>query len=177
MLSKLRHSHIVSLLGYHEASDKREMILNRPSPYDQKHIGRTIFFEKAWSLFMIKTPKDRMSSPIEKLGQSINNKNESILMEKHATTVVEGGCESGGIATASQQVVLLLPTGQTKIPNLKLIFINQKGGKAESEPMRMTTGEVKKDRFGEFSSPIGTILICAATADASAGGSPSRHSN
>ncbi|KAL4575391.1 hypothetical protein LXL04_022234 [Taraxacum kok-saghyz] len=27
MLSKFRHSHIVSLLGYHEASDKREMII------------------------------------------------------------------------------------------------------------------------------------------------------
>ncbi|KAI3517031.1 hypothetical protein L1887_16237 [Cichorium endivia] len=94
MLSKLRHSHI-----------------NRASAHDQKHIGRTIFFEKAWSLFMIKTPKGRMSSPIEKLGQSIN------------TTVVEGGCESGGIATASQQVVL--STGQTKIPNLKVFTFSE----------------------------------------------------
>ncbi|KAI3517032.1 hypothetical protein L1887_16238 [Cichorium endivia] len=98
---------------------------DRASAHDQKHIGRTIFFEKAWSLFMIKTPKGRMSSPIEKLGKSINNKNESILMEKHATTVVEGGCESGGIATASQQVVLLLPTGQTEIPNLKVFTFSE----------------------------------------------------
>ncbi|KAI3517030.1 hypothetical protein L1887_16236 [Cichorium endivia] len=91
-------------------------------PSGEKQVGRSIFIEKAWSLFPMKVPS-RTSSPTKNLGHSMNNKKKGILMEKHATMVVEGGCQSGCIATASRQLVL--PTGQTKIPILKMFTFSE----------------------------------------------------
>lgn len=54
----------------------------------------------------------------KKLGQSINNIKKGMMMEKHATTFVEGG-----VATASQQVVL--PGKETKIPVLKMFTFSE----------------------------------------------------
>ncbi|KAI3778453.1 hypothetical protein L2E82_07760 [Cichorium intybus] len=92
-------------------------------PSGEKHVGRSIFIEKAWSLFPMKVPKGRTSSPTKNLGHSMNNKKQGTLIEKHATMVVEGGCQSGGIATASRQLVL--PTGQTKITILKMFTFSE----------------------------------------------------
>ncbi|CAI9296321.1 unnamed protein product [Lactuca saligna] len=98
------------------------------------HIGRSIFIEKAWSLFLIKAPnKDHMSAT-KKLGQNINNKKNGIVMEKHATTFVEGG-----IATVSQQVVL--PTGQAKIPILKMFTFSELQSATRNFKQEMFLGE------------------------------------
>ncbi|KAL4575394.1 hypothetical protein LXL04_022237 [Taraxacum kok-saghyz] len=59
----------------------------------------------------------RRSSTRKKLGPSITNKGKDMMLENHATTIVEGGYESGSVATTSGQVVL--PTRQTNIPILK----------------------------------------------------------
>ncbi|XP_042753578.1 probable receptor-like protein kinase At5g59700 [Lactuca sativa] len=88
------------------------------SSRDQKDIGKSIFIEKAWSLFLIKAPIKGRVGARKKLGQSINNIKKGMMMEKHATTFVEGG-----VATASQQVVL--PGKETKIPVLKMFTFSE----------------------------------------------------
>ncbi|CAI9296343.1 unnamed protein product [Lactuca saligna] len=87
------------------------------SSRDQKDIGKSVFIEKAWSLFLIKAPISGVSAR-KKLGQSINNNKKGMMTEKHATTFVEGG-----VATASQQVVL--PGKETKIPVLKMFTFSE----------------------------------------------------
>lgn len=73
-------------------------------------------------------------SATKKLGQNINNKKNGIVMEKHATTFVEGG-----IATVSQQVVL--PTGQAKIPILKMFKFSELQSATRNFKQEMFLGE------------------------------------
>ncbi|CAH1430961.1 unnamed protein product [Lactuca virosa] len=89
------------------------------SARDRKQIGRAMFIEKAWSLFLIKSPKSRMSSPTKKLGQSINKKK--------------------GVENASQKV--LLPTANTKIPILKMFKFSELQSATRNFKQEMFLGE------------------------------------
>ncbi|XP_023741276.1 receptor like protein kinase S.2 [Lactuca sativa] len=91
-----------------------------PSARDRKQIGRAMFIEKAWSLFLIKSPKSRMSSPTKKLGQSIYNKKTSV-------------------ATGSQKV--LLPNANTKIPILKMFTFSELQSATKNFKQEMFLGE------------------------------------
>ncbi|XP_023741256.1 probable receptor-like protein kinase At1g30570 isoform X1 [Lactuca sativa] len=103
------------------------------------HIGRSLFIEKAWSLFLIKAlNKDHMRAT-KKLGQSINNKKNGIMMEKHATTFVEGGWQSGDIATVSQQVVL--PGNETNILILKIFKLSELQSATQNFSQDMVLGD------------------------------------
>ncbi|KAL4575393.1 hypothetical protein LXL04_022236 [Taraxacum kok-saghyz] len=83
-----------------------ELVLAWTLQSDQKHIGRSTFIEKPWSLFLIKPPKGGISSPTKQLEQSINNERKYIVMKNHATKIVQGGYHSGGVATNSREVVV-----------------------------------------------------------------------
>lgn len=75
----------------------------------------------------------------KKLGQSINNKKNGIMMEKHATTFVEGGWQSGDIATVSQQVVL--PGNETNILILKIFKLSELQSATQNFSQDMVLGD------------------------------------
>ncbi|XP_076888366.1 uncharacterized protein LOC143538776 [Bidens hawaiensis] len=89
---------------------------------DQKHVGRSVFIEKAWSMFFTKGASKSLhkSSDAKTLGQSIGNNKKDMTMEKHAIEAVEIGYRGGGVATASGQIVPLSPSGQTMISHSKM---------------------------------------------------------
>nr|XP_043614184.1 receptor like protein kinase S.2-like isoform X2 [Erigeron canadensis] len=89
------------------------------SASNQKPIGKTMLIEKAWSLFLTKSPK-RVSPDRKKLGHSIGNKKKAFVM-------VPGRDHNAGVAAASQQVVPhpMLPREQPKIPILKMFTFSE----------------------------------------------------
>ncbi|KAJ9554635.1 hypothetical protein OSB04_018680 [Centaurea solstitialis] len=82
------------------------------SASNQKHMGRAMFIKKAGLFFSAKAPTVRMSSDTKKFGQSIGNNTKGMMMEKHATTMVKGGCHGGDAASASsrQKIIPILKT-------------------------------------------------------------------
>ncbi|KAI3517023.1 hypothetical protein L1887_16229 [Cichorium endivia] len=90
------------------------------SARDRKYVNRAMFIEKAWSLFLVKSPKGRVSSPTKKLGQSINNKKKDV-------------------ATVSQKV--LLPTTRAKIPILKIFTFSELQSATRKFGQEMFLGE------------------------------------
>ncbi|KAF5777734.1 putative protein kinase RLK-Pelle-RLCK-VIIa-2 family [Helianthus annuus] len=92
--------------------------------------GRSMFIEKAWSMFLTKGSILR-SSDAKTLGQSIGKYKKVMMMKKHATKVVEVGCHS-------RQMVPLSPSGQTMISSLKMFKFSK---------LQRATENFKQDRF------------------------------
>ncbi|KAI3730270.1 hypothetical protein L1987_61439 [Smallanthus sonchifolius] len=90
----------------------------------RKHIGKSMFIEKAWSMFLTKGAR-RMSPNIKKLGQSIVNKKKNVVM-----------AEGGG----AQQVVP--PRRQQKmIPKLKMFTFSELKKATKNFGQEMFLGE------------------------------------